>query len=227
MFCLTFGICIGDCSMTEVLTTEEWQTVTELVALATNPVMLRFGKYVEIEDMRQECFAAALEKQDRMVGWLRRDGQGNIKQGERSILKFFHKRAEKYAREQKAQALGYEPDDEYFYQSVLIESLISVLSTGDYELAGQILDPADVGGRRKKSLPSEGNNIVALVADVERAFKTLSERDQQVLMLKYGSALSSQEIADQMGVTRQRIDQLLHRGVRKMVEVLGGENPRH
>jgi DNA-directed RNA polymerase specialized sigma24 family protein len=46
-------------------------------------------------------------------------------------------------------------------------------------------------------------------------------------MLKHASGLSSQEIADQMGVTRQRIDQLLHRGVRKMVEELGGSNPRH
>lgn len=213
--------------MTEALTTEEWQTVTELVALATSPVMLRFSKYVDADDVRQECMVAAVEKQHRIIGWLRREGQGNIKQGERAAVRFLHKRAERYARKQKAAALGYEPDDEYFYQSGLIEGLISVLSTGDYDLAGQVLDPADVGGRRKKSVLSEGNNIVALVADVSHALRSLPERDQEILMLKYGSGLSSQDIADQMGVTRQRIDQLLHRGVRKMVDLLGGENPHH
>lgn len=213
--------------MTEVLTTEEWQTVMELTSLATKPVLLRFGKYVEADDLRQECLAAAASKQSKIIGWLRQEGQGSIKQGERSTLRFLHKRAERYAREQKALALGYEPEDEYFYQTGLIESLISVLSTGDYELAGQILDPVDLGGKRKKSLPSEGNNIVAMIADVDAALKQLSERDREVLMLKHGNGLSSQEIADQMGVTRQRIDQLLHRGVRKVVEVLGGENPRH
>lgn len=213
--------------MNEVLTSEEWQTVMELTSLATSPVMLRFGKFVEADDLRQECLLAATEKQHKIIGWLRCEGQGNIKQGERSVLKFLHKRAEKYAREQKALALGYEPEDEYFYQAALIESLIAVLSTGDYDLAGQILDPADLGGKRKKSLPSEGNNIVAMITDVDVALKKLSDRDQEVLALKFGSGLSSQEIADQMGVTRQRIDQLLHRGVRKVIEELGGENPRH
>jgi len=100
------------------------------------------------------------------------------------------------------------------------------MATGDYELAGQILDPADVGGRRKKTLASEGNNIIALVSDANSAFKKLSSRDQQILMWKFGNGLSSQEIADQLGVTRQRIDQLLRRGVRKMIESLGGANPR-
>ena len=46
-----------------------------------------------------------------------------------------------YARTQKAEALGYQLEDEYFYQSGLIEALIAVMATGDYELAGQILDP--------------------------------------------------------------------------------------
>lgn len=213
--------------MSEGLTTEEWEVVTELTSLAVRPVLLRFGKYVEADDLRQECLLAAGLKQHKMIGWLRRDGQGSVKQGERAALRYLHKKAEKYAREQKAHALGYEPEDEYFYQPVLIESLISVLSTGDYELAGQVLDPADLGGKRKKSLPNEGNNIVAMVADIDAALKSLDDRDREILLLKYGGGLSSQEIADQMGVTRQRIDQLLHRGVRKMVEVLGGENPRH
>jgi RNA polymerase sigma factor (sigma-70 family) len=217
----------GDCRVTEVLTTEEWETITELSALACNSIMLRFNKFVDADDLRQECYLAAAEKQTKIAGWLRREGKSDVKQGERSTLKYLQKRAEKYARQQKANKLGYEVDDEYFYQSGLIEGLLSVLATGDYELAGQILDPADAGGRRKKSLPSEGNNIIALVSDVDRAFKRLSERDKQILMLKHASGLSSQEIADQMGVTRQRIDQLLHRGVRKMVEELGGSNPRH
>ena len=149
-----------------------------------------------------------------------------MRRGERSLLKFLQKKAEVYARTQKAEALGYQLEDEYFYQSGLIEALIAVMATGDYELAGQILDPADVGGRRKKTLASEGNNIIALVSDANSAFKKLSSRDQQILMWKFGNGLSSQEIADQLGVTRQRVDQLLRRGVRKMIESLGGANPR-
>jgi len=211
--------------MNEGLTTEEWQAVTEVAAVATNAVMLRFNKYVEAADVRQECLLAAALKENKIVGWLRQEGDSEVKRGERSLLKFLQKKAEVYARTQKAEALGYQLEDEYFYESGLIEALIAVMATGDYELAGQILDPADVGGRRKKTLASEGNNIIALVSDANSAFKKLSSRDQQILMWKFGNGLSSQEIADQLGVTRQRIDQLLRRGVRKMIESLGGANP--
>lgn len=212
--------------MNEGLTTEEWQVVREIAATATNSVMLRFNKYVEASDVRQECLLAAASKENKIVGWLRQEGDSEVKRGERSLLKYLQKKAEVYARTQKAETLGYQLEDEYFYQGGLIEALIAVMATGDYELAGQILDPAQVGGRRKKTLASEGNNIIALVADADAAFQKLTSRDQQILMLKFGNGLSSQEIADQMGVTRQRIDQLLRRGVRKMIESLGGANPR-
>ena len=212
--------------MNEGLTTEEWETVQQITALATNTVLLRFGRFVEAEDVRQECLLAVAAKEGKVVGWIRQENNSEVKRGERSLLKFLQKKAEVYARKQKAETLGYEIEDEYFYQAGLIEALIAVMSPGDYDLAGQILDPADVGGRRKKTLASEGNNIIALVSDASMAFKTLDGRDQQILMLKFGGGLSSQEIADQMGVTRQRIDQLLRRGVRKMIEALGGADPR-
>ena len=218
---------IARCRVTAAFTNDEWQTIIELAAIATKPVARSFHKFTTAEELQQVCYEAALEHADKMKSFLDREDEGNIKQGERFAIRLMRKHANIYARKEKAHRLGYEVEDEYFYQVQLIESLLPIAVSGDYDMASQVLDPAELGGKRKKSLPNEGNNILALVADIQLALDSLEDREEDIVVAKVVNGETSESIAERWGVSRQRVDALNRRGIEKMAEYLGGGDPRH
>ena len=126
------------------------------------------------------------------------------------------------ARREKAKRLGYKVEDEFFYEPVLVENLIKVWASGDYELAGQIFDQTDMGGKRASKPANEGNNILAMVADVGNAMRRLDLRDYSVLMFRFCEGQTLQQIAEFMDISPQRVEQISQRSVRKVIQILGG-----
>ena len=140
------------------------------------------------------------------------------------MITFLRRHCQRAARREKALRSGYHIEDEYFYRPMMVENLIKVWGSGDYDIAGQVFDPSEMGGKRMK-VASEGNNLLAMIADVDAAMKAIDDRDRSILVDRFIHERTLQEIADEMGVSVQRVDQLSDRGIRKVIEYLGGWNP--
>jgi RNA polymerase sigma factor (sigma-70 family) len=203
---------------------DTWQTVVELAAIAARPVHQRFSRFVEFEDLKQSACEYAVRRKDKVSEYLDREDPGAVRQGEAAMITFLRRHCERVARKEKATVLGYRVEDEYFYRPALLEALIKVWGSGDNDSANQVLDPAEMGGRRKK-LANEGNDLLAMIADVDAAMSKLDARTYGIICLRYVNEATLQDIGDQWGISAQRVDQLIERGMRQLVKALGGRRP--
>lgn len=211
-----------------------WDDVVELAAIAARPVARRFRRWVEFDDLKQSASEYAFKRQDKVLEYLFTDGdegkpvrrvdRDTKRQGETALITFLRRHCERIARKEKAERTGYQIEDEYYYRPVLVENLIKVWGSGDYDLAGQVLDQAEMGGRKTR-LVSEGNNLVAMIADVDAAMKKIDDRTRMVLVERFVHDAPLHSIADTLEVSVQRVDQLADRGIRHVIEHLGGGNP--
>lgn len=202
-----------------------WKDLNELASVAVYPVKRSFFKYVETDDLKQAALEYAVKRKKKIEDYLNRDSKVERKRGEGAVITLLRRAAERYARKEKAVALGYEPEDEYFYFQSLVENLIQIWSSGDYDLAGQVLDPAQMIGKKAKKVLSEGGNLLALVSDIDQAMKSLDKRTIACLRMRYADQMSLREIAEMFEVTPQRIEQIIGRGFDKVVRDLGGRSP--
>jgi len=202
-----------------------WEEVMRLAAIASRVVHRRFYGYVDREDLQSIAVEYALRRQDKVREYLFREDKAERKSGEYAFVTFLSRHAERRARAEKARKLGYNPQDEFFYRSTLIESLIKVWDSGDYDLAGQVMDPAEMGGKRRTKLISEGNDIFAMVADMDSAMRSLDERTRSILLRRFSDSATLHVIADELEISHQRVDQLVTSGLRKLNDFLGGRSP--
>lgn len=210
-----------------------WDDVVELAAIAARPVSRRFRRWVEFDDLKQSASEYAFKRQDKVQEYLFEEQDGTLvrradrdtkRQGETALITFLRRHCERIARKEKAERTGYQIEDEYYYRPALVENLIKVWGSGDYDLAGQVLDQQDMGGRKTR-LVSEGNNLVAMIADVDAAMKKIDDRTRMVLVERFVHDAPLHAIADMLEVSVQRVDQLADRGIRHVIEELGGGNP--
>jgi hypothetical protein len=202
-----------------------WEDVFRLAAVSATITHRKFYNYMDREDMRSIAVEYALGRPDKVREYLFREDKAERKRGEYALTTFMARHVERKARAEKARKLGYSPNDEYFYRTHLIESLIKVWDSGDYDLVGQILDPADMGSKRKNKLISEGNDILAMVSDIDRAMQQLDERTRSILLRRFADDATLHVIADELEISHQRVDQLVTSGLRKVSELLGGRSP--
>lgn len=212
-------------STTSGVSDETWLVVMELAAYAARPVARRFHPYMEFEDLKQTGIEHALRRQDKVHEYLDREDPEERKQGERAMTTFLSRHMERKARAEKAKACGYKTEDEYFYRPTMLESLIKVWASGDYEQAGQVFDPADMGLKRRSKVASEGNDLLAMMADIDASLMSLDERTRSMLEDRFAHERTLHSIGESWGISPQRVEQITARGIRRMVEHLGGRNP--
>lgn len=212
-----------------------WEQVVPLAAIAARQAHRMFRSWSDVEDLQQSACEYAFTRQDKVReflyeetiedGWLPRENKDYRRQGETALITFMRRQCVRIARKDKAKALGYMPEDEYFYTPALVESLIKVWGTGDYDSAGQILDPANSGGKRNSKPANEGNDILAMISDVASAMRRLELRDYSVLMQRYCDGSTLQQIGEFLEVSPQRVEQISQRAISKVIEFLGDRNP--
>lgn len=125
------------------------------------------------------------------------------------------------ARERK-QRSGLQPGDAFYYTPQMIREIISNIWDEDDWATGEV---ATTGETRTPSRPSEGNNRLAMIADVRSAFFNLKKPDQELLYVLYRDNKSFEEAAELFTVTERTIRRRDERILDKMVERLGGEPP--
>ena len=81
------------------------------------------------------------------------------------------------------------------------------------------------GGVDEEQLPSEeGPELAGVSSDVAAALATLSERDRDVVALRFGADLRGPEIADLLGIRLANVQQILSRSLRKLRAELQAED---
>lgn len=203
---------------------EIWSVINEITSTIAWGISKRYNRFVELDDVKQAMNEYAWKRKDKVSEYLMREDDIERKQGYKAFTTFIRRAGERYARKEKARALGYELGDEYFYRLAMIETLIKVLGSGDSHMTNQVLDP-DVHGVKAKKQPNEGNNLLAMLADVDRAMKKLDLRTHNILNSKYSSDASLAEIAKEWDISPQRVEQIINKGLRDIVEYLGGATP--
>jgi RNA polymerase sigma-70 factor (ECF subfamily) len=85
---------------------------------------------------------------------------------------------------------------------------------GDRSARNEPLDDLDAAHRALKA-PSERPDL-GLEPDLERALAELSERERELIALRFGGDLSGPEIAELTGLSLANVQQILSRSLRRM-----------
>jgi RNA polymerase sigma factor (sigma-70 family) len=201
-----------------------WDEVNEINISIAWGLSKRYHRFVELADIRQAMNEYAWKRRDKVAQYLIREDPIEIKQGYKAFSTFMRRAGERYARKEKARTLGYELGDEYFYRLDLIENLIKVAGTNESYLANQVFDP-DVHGVKAKKPANEGNNLAAMIADVDRAMKKLDPRMQGILTSRFVNDMPLADIAEAWDISPQRVEQLVIKGIKDIADKLGGATP--
>jgi len=126
------------------------------------------------------------------------------------------------AKERK-QRSGLQPGDVFYYTAAMIRELLPDIWDEDDWTSSSGGGAEEI---RSPSRPAEGNNRLAMVADIRSAFFSLSQKDQVFLEDFYrDGGVAIDVMATQLEVSERTVRRRDDRIMEKMVERLGGEPP--
>lgn len=118
---------------------------------------------------------------------------------------------------------GLEQGDSFYYNAQMIRELLPDIFDEDDWASGSSAPSGEV---RAPSRPAEGNNRLAMVADVRQSFFSLPQEQRDLLEALYkDGGMPIDAVAAQWDVSDRTIRRREDRYLEKMVERLGGEAP--
>lgn len=167
---------------------------------AVRSVRNKFYGYVEWDDLNQVAELARLETPQKFA---RLAEAGNYT----GVWQEFNRKCTQYAHKQKAAALGYKPEDLFFYSKKVLREIIPV-----------ILESWESGDLYEFEYTDR-----ALWVDVDRALKALSASELQ--MIRWAFQGDDDTVAVKLGISEGAASMRVSRLLDKIREGLGGENP--
>jgi hypothetical protein len=193
------------------------------VASATKILVSRYRAYVEYQDVQQELYLWLFQNYHKAERW--RDEKGGA-HAERMVVKALRNCGERYCRNEKAEKDGYETQDEFFYSIPMVADLLQLYFDPDWSQPAGLELTSTSSGRPA----SEGGNLIAMVADVGRAYEALPAHDRQLLDYIYNrpakdvtDAIAYQAL--QWQVTQTAANSRIRRVVGRLRAALGGPSP--
>jgi RNA polymerase sigma factor (sigma-70 family) len=173
---------------------------------------------VDAADIRQELWVWFLEHPNKVQVWESLDGKQSVK----LIAKSLRNEAKDYCQKQKAHSVGYRVEDNYYYDKELIEVLLPSVLRGD-TVPPAVNDNLSTNTNR---VVSEGGNWFAMMADVSRGFKRLTEEQQSIIYLRFGDGCDNKTFATEMAISEDAARMRVNRALNNLVNILGGQKPR-
>jgi len=189
-----------------------------VLARAAESVAYKYGAYLTEEDGYQEAWLWRLRHPVLVKSFLEpAEGQPNVSGLERVVKSYL----ESLARKEKAACLGYHVDDECTYSPKVIAELLPMT----FAIEAALLPAAasdDAPGRGGN--PHGQGDFVASLLDVRRAWITTAFRgdESRLIEARYVDDMSIEHIAGSFSTTPDEVKKQLARGLRRMVETLGG-----
>lgn len=172
---------------------------------------------VTADDMVGEANLWLVKHVDKVILWR---GQG--RHGQNKLRNACRQRCLTIIAQERKRKSGLQPGDIFYYTPAMIRELLpDIWDEDDWTNSG-------VSGEeiRSPSRPAEGNNRLAMVADVRSAYYSLSEKDQGFLQDFYrDGGVTLDVMAASLEVSERTVRRRDDRIMEKLVERLGGEPP--
>jgi RNA polymerase sigma factor (sigma-70 family) len=172
----------------------------------------------DVDDIRQELWIWFLEHPNKVKTWEQLEGKQSIKLIARSL----RNAAKDYCQKQKAQAVGYKVEDNYYYDREIVEALLPAVLRGDRVAPSM----NDLGFTNSKKVASEGGNWFAMMADIERALARLTHEQLTIVYLRFGDGCDNVTLAKELDITEDASRMRVNRAVNNLLNFLGGQRPR-
>lgn len=173
---------------------------------------------VDLADLVSEAYMWMVQHPDKVELW---SGQG--RHGQNKLRNACRQRCLTIIARERRIRSGLEGGDIFYYSAAIIKDILPDIFDEDDWTMGASVNDSDVKG---PSRPSEGNNRMAMIADVRSAFFSLPVKDRQLLSDLYeGGGLAIEIVSTQWDVTERTIRRREDRIIEKMVERLGGDAP--
>jgi RNA polymerase sigma factor (sigma-70 family) len=181
---------------------------------------LRFPGVAEADDLVQEGWIWVLEHPAKVKEY---EQQENPKFAAHALGQDIWKVMDRYARREKAARGGYQPDDEIFMSDAVINVVLPSVLKDDPT------PPVRDGERvANTSDPAEGGGWLATYMDVKHAWEKadLTGQQRDLLVSYYLHEDTQAEIATQLKLSQQAVGKRLKQARAKLIDKLGGRNPR-
>ncbi len=172
----------------------------------------------DADDIRQELWVWFLEHPNKVKTWEALDGKQSVK----LVAKSLRNAAKDYCQREKARAVGYKVDDNYYYDREVVELLLPAVLRKD------LVAPAmtELGFTKAKKVASEGGNWFAMMADIDRSLSRLTQEQLSIIYLRFGDGCDNASLATELGITEDAARMRVNRAVNNLLNFLGGTRPR-
>lgn len=175
---------------------------------------------VELVDIKQSLYEWFLEHPNKLDEW---EAIGK-KDAKNLIYRSLRNQALDYCQRWKAKSIGYEVSDLFYYDVEVVEALLPAIIRGETTEMPKL----NLGMPGKPPAPSEGGNLMAMMAEINNAHSKLSTEDKTVLFYKYAESLDYAAIANEMNIGSEDAARMRHnRAIKKLILRIGGFKPFH
>ena len=187
----------------------------------------RYRNFVELDDVRQECYRWATERSAYINEQLSEENTEQRRHNEQKIAWQMRRAAERYARREKAVKSGYQIGDEAFYETFTLAQVLPfiIASIIDNTVLEQAQEMIQDGMPKGSSSPSEGGNLLVSLIDAKKAYLNLDNETQQLLTWRYHEGLTLAQIAAILQCAVSTADRKCVLALRKLQNELGGNSP--
>ena len=202
-------------------------SIYDIAPSVANTVYKQYKKFVERDDVKQECMQWAMSRAAYINEQL---GEENVEQrrhNEQKIAWQMSRAAERYCRKEKATRSGYQLGDEAYYQTAMLGQLLPfvIASIIDGAVLEQAQEMIRDGQPKGSSSPAEGGNLLAMLIDIKKCYEELEQEDKHILMLRYHENLKLEEIGVILECHHSTADRRCDRALRELSSKLGGLSP--
>lgn len=179
-----------------------------------------FKKYpmVEHDDIKQSLYEWFAEHPNKLKEW---EAIGE-KDAKNLIYRSLRNQALDYCQRWKAKTLGYEVSDIFYYDVDVVEAMLPAVLRGEHGVSHKL----NLGGPGKPPAPAEGGNMMAMMIEIDKAYRKLNTEDRTVLFYKYAESLDYGSIATEMKLGSEDAARMRHnRAIKKLITRIGGFRP--
>lgn len=198
-----------------------WETVEDVASQVARNVHKKYHTYFDVSDVRQELIVWTLKREEKINEWLGYEPDSEeYKAGIKMLARALQRHADKYCRKLKAQRIGYELSDEFYYPPSVLDEFLEY-AWGEVAPTKKP-DAPKVSGSTN---PAEGGNFVVTIFDIRKAIAKLEPDDKMILQMKYDEALTFEAIGEALAVSKSSAERKVKGALRRLSNLLGGENP--
>ena len=174
---------------------------------------------IEYPDLVALGYSWIAKHPDKVVAWCDKEEHPS---GWKALGKSMLRHMNREIAKERAKRSGGRTDDAFYYTPGLIQDTLPDVWDIEDRLPTEAA-PSDTP--KGKSMPSEGGNRAAVLADVASAVQRLHVDERNLLQARFYAGLSIGEIARMYSVSEDTIERRLRLTVQSVNDYLGGESP--